>query len=108
MIIATVKIMPLKEKYQDVLDILLSIKEPVMAELGCLCCCIYHENCEEQSILYEEHWRSMAEFEHHMKDSNYGKILEAMELSSRRPEVSFYAISKTWGLELVEKLRTVN
>jgi len=79
-----------------------------MAELGCLCCCIYHEDCEEQGILYVEHWQSMAEFEHHIKENNYSKILEAMELSSRRPEVSFYVTNKTWGLELVERLRAVN
>ena len=108
MIIATVKIMPLKEKRQDVLEILLSIKEPVMAELGCLDCCLYQENCEEQSILYVEHWRSMADFEHHIKGNNYSKILEVMELSSRRPEVSFHTTSKTWSLELVERLRAVN
>lgn len=108
MIIATVKIMPLEQKRQDILDILLCIKEPVMAEPGCLCCDIFIEVSEMNSILYVEHWRSMPEFEQHMKESNYGKVLEVMELSAQCPQVSFYSTNKMWSFELVERLRPVN
>jgi quinol monooxygenase YgiN len=106
MIIATLKIFPYNENLKEVVDILLSVKGPVMAESGCLGCCLYEERGEEQGILFIEQWRSMKEVQRHLNSSSYSKILEVMELSSQPPEVSFYEIGETWGLELVERMRS--
>lgn len=108
MIIVTLKTIPLNEKRRETLDILLSVKGPILAEPGCLACCIYEEHDEEQSLLYVEQWRSLAELERHIKSSTYARILEAMELSSRLPEITFYESKGTQGLELIEKIRSVN
>jgi quinol monooxygenase YgiN len=108
MIIATVKIIPIKGKRQEILDILSSVKGPLLAEPGCLASCIYEEHGEAQSLIYVEHWRSLAELERHVRSSSYVRILETMELSFTIPEVYFYDIGETWGLELVERLRSPN
>jgi quinol monooxygenase YgiN len=105
MIIAILKIFPRKEKRLEALDVLLSVKGPVLAEPGCLCCCLYDEHGEEPGILYIEQWRSMADMEKHLRSSSYGRILEAMELSTRLPELNFYETAKTWNFELVERMR---
>lgn len=105
MIIVTLKTIPLNEKRRETLDILLTVKGPILAEPGCLACCIYEEHDEEQGLLYVEQWRSQAELERHIKSSNYAKILEALELSSSLPEISFYESKETQGLELIERIR---
>ena len=104
MIFATVKMLPGKEKHRDLLDILLSIKEPVQAEPGCISCCIYEEVSDDPCVFYVEQWQSLPELERHLKSINYSRVLEAMELSTSVPEISFYETAASWGLELVEKV----
>lgn len=105
MITSSLKIIPPADKRQEVLDVLLTVKGPVLAEPGCLSCCIYQEHDEERGLLYVEQWRSPAELERHIRSSTYTRILEVMELSSRLPELSFYESDGSWGLELIEKIR---
>jgi len=100
-----VKIVPVPEKRQQVLDILLSMKGPTQAEGGCLNCYILEEYGEDHAIVYVEQWRSLAEMHRHMLSSLYARILQAMELSRREPEVCFYEIESTCGLELIEQVR---
>jgi quinol monooxygenase YgiN len=106
MIIATLKMIPRDEKRREILDILLTVKGPVLAERGCLSCGIYEEHDEEQSLLYVELWRSLEELERHIRSSSYAKILEAMELSLLLPEISFFESKETDGLALIENLRS--
>jgi quinol monooxygenase YgiN len=105
MIIAVLKIFPFDENFDDVLDVLLSVKGPVLAEPGCLTSCIYKELGEVPGLLYIEQWRSLPELERHIKSSSYARILAAMELSARTPETSFYETGETWHFELVERMR---
>lgn len=105
MIIATLKMLPAEEKRREVLDILLSVKGPVLAEPGCTGCSIYEEFGDDRELLFTEQWRSLAELERHIRSSSYARILEAMELSSRLPEITFQETGETWSLELVERVR---
>jgi len=106
MIIVVLNIFLLKEKRLEAMDVLLSVKGPALAEPGCLSICIYEEYGEEDSLLYIEQWQSMADLERHLRSSIYCRVLEAMELSSRLPELNFYETGKRWGFELIEKVRT--
>jgi len=106
MIIAIMKIFPRKEKHLEALDVMLSVKGPVLVEPGCLCCCLYNEHGDEPGLLYIEQWQSLPELEQHIKNNSYIRILEVMELSSRPPEISFHETGKKWGFELIEKVRT--
>jgi quinol monooxygenase YgiN len=106
MMIVTLKMTPHGEKRRETLDILLTVKGPVLAERGCLACGIYEEHDEEQSLLYVELWRSLEELERHIRSSNYARILEAMELSALLPEISFFESKETDGLALIEKIRS--
>lgn len=105
MITSSLKIIPPHDKRQEVLDVLLTVKGPVLAEPGCLACCIYQEHDEEQGLLYVEQWRSPAELERHIRSSTYARILEVMELSTRLPELTFFESDGSGGLELIERLR---
>jgi len=107
MIIATVKIMPTHEKRRELLNILMSVRGRVLAEPGCLSCCIYEEFGDENDVLYMEKWQTLAALEHNLKGSSYAKVLEAMELSTREPEICFHDVAETMGLDLVERVRRV-
>ncbi len=103
--LSLVRIAPVPEKREEVLDILLSIKGPTQAESGCLACWILEENGEDPALVYVEKWRSSAEMHRHMRSPLYARILQAMELSHTEPQVCFYEIVETSGLELIEQVR---
>jgi quinol monooxygenase YgiN len=103
--LSVVKIVPLPEKRQEVLDILQSMKGPTQALGGCRLCSIYVEYGEDQAVVYVEKWRTDDEMHHHMRSTLYGRLLEGMELSVKAPEVCIYDIASTCGLELIEAVR---
>ncbi|MRR08162.1 MAG: antibiotic biosynthesis monooxygenase [Deltaproteobacteria bacterium] len=103
--LSLVKISPVQEKRQEVLDILISMKGPTQAESGCLSCWILEEYGDDQSIVYVELWRTLGEMHRHMRSNLYARILEAMELSDKEPEVRFYEIVSVCGLDLIEQVR---
>ncbi len=106
MILAMVNIVPSPGKHQEILDILLSVKGPTLAAPSCRACSIYEEHGDEQTIAYLELWQSPLELYRHIRSALYSRVLEAMELSTREPEVSFHTITETHGMELIQSLRS--
>lgn len=106
MYLATVKISPVSRKQQEILDILESVRGPTLAATGCLECSIYEENGEDHAIVYLEKWRFRAEMIDHIRSALYSRVLTALELSERQPEIGFYEIAGTEGMELIESVRS--
>lgn len=104
--LSLIKIAPLPEKRHEVLEILQSMKGFTQALAGCLNCSIYVECGEDQGILYLEQWRTAAEMHSHIRSGLYTRLLEGIELSAKVPEVCIYEIGNTWGLELIELVRS--
>jgi quinol monooxygenase YgiN len=104
-ILSIVKILPIPGKRKEILDILHSVKGPTQVIHGCLACCIGEEEGDERMIFYFEHWRSREEFTRHIRSNLYTRMLEAMELSEKKPEVCFFEVSAINGMELIEALR---
>ncbi len=105
MMLSIIKIVPISEKRKEVLDILVSVKGPTLAESGCLDCCICEDQGEEDTIIFLEQWQSMEELYRHIRSSLYSRVLEAMELSRERPEVYFMKTAEINGMELITELR---
>lgn len=106
MMLSLVNIVPSAGKRQEILDILLSVKGPTLAAPGCRACSVYEEHGDDQGIAYLELWETPLELYRHIRSGLYSRVLEAMELSIREPEVSFHTISETHGMELIESLRS--
>jgi quinol monooxygenase YgiN len=104
-ILSIVKITPIPGKRKEILDILHSVKGPTQAIHGCLACSICEEDGDDRIIFYMEHWRSREEFIRHIRSSLYTRMLEAMELSRKKPEVCFFEVSAMKGMELIEGIR---
>jgi len=105
MMLSLIKILPAPEKRKEVLDILISNKGPIQAIHSCLACSICEEEGDEGTIIYIELWRTWEDFIRHVRSDLYTRILGAMELSRKKPEVSFFEISSVHGMELIEAVR---
>ncbi len=107
MLLSVVKISPAPGKQQEILDILLSVRGPTLAVAGCLECNIYEEHDDEHAILYLEKWQLRTEMVDHIRSTLYTRVLKALELSDRQPEICFYDIAGSQGMELIEGARSL-
>ena len=108
MFLTVVKISPVPGREQEILDILLSVRGPTLADAGCLECSILEEHDDEQVIVYLEKWQTGEEMLNHIRSAIYSRVLKAMDLSDRKPEVWFHEISATQGMEVIERVRSSN
>jgi len=72
---------------------------------GCLDCCIWEGDGDEGEIIFLEYWQSWEEFIHHIRSELYTRMLEAMELSRKEPEVLFFEVSTLRGMDLLKAVR---
>ena len=105
MIISLLKLEPIPEKRQAILDILRFVKESVQHKIGCLESSIYQECAEVPTILYLEQWQSKEKMDRHIQSDLYLRVLNTMDLCRQKPGISFYEVSETKGLGLVAELR---
>jgi hypothetical protein len=56
-------------------------------------------------IGYGEQWASEDDLYEHVRSDIYRRLLAAMELSRRPPEIQFHFVGETKGFELVESVR---
>src|SRR5262245_47675504 len=103
MIIATLTIKVPPGKRKAALDILQSIQGPLWVRQELLARKIY-ENSEQSEILILEYWGSKEALHRHIKSDLFTRVLEAMELASITPELSFLEVSNVQGMELVVSL----
>ncbi len=106
MIAGTLRINPAPNRRADVLEILRSIQEPVLAQPGCTAFHLYEELGDERAIVLAEIWEDQASLERHLCSEAYRRILGAIELSTDAPEIRFDHVSASEGMELVTRLRS--
>ncbi len=106
MLLSMVKITPVPGKEQEIFDILLSVRGPTLAASGCLECSIYEDHDDEHTIIYLEKWQLRTEMIAHIRSTLYARVLKALELAERQPEICFYDVVGTQGMELIESVRS--
>jgi quinol monooxygenase YgiN len=106
MFLSMVKISPVPGREQEILDILLSVRGPTLADAGCLECSILEEHDDESAIVYLEKWQTGEQLCNHIRSAIYSRVLKALELSSREPGIWFHEITVTQGMEVIERLRS--
>jgi quinol monooxygenase YgiN len=99
------KIVPLAEKRKVALEILRFVEGTLRGRAACLDCGVFEQSGGDEVILYVDQWLSAEELSLHLKSDLFFHVLEAMELASGPPEISFHAVSKTAGLPWLETLR---
>ena len=76
------------------------------AQPGCLQCRLIQDQQQPNIVFYHEEWDGWSEIEKHIRSVRFSRILELMELSTVTPELSFFDVNETRGMEYVQKLRT--
>ena len=87
-------------------DILRTMENLTRSKPGCQCCCIYEQLNDNHAVLYVEQWESREALQQHVRSTMYMRLLTAMELSSEAPEIQFYEVSQTMGMEMIEEERS--
>jgi quinol monooxygenase YgiN len=105
MIISTIVITPMPDKHQAVIEILVSVKTITRLKHGCMHCEIYEEYGNGQEILYIEKWQTKEDMYNHIRSNLYLRVLNAIELGNKPPEVCFHEDSETMGIGLIEAIR---
>jgi len=103
-----IRIYPAPEHEHAVIDVLDSLKGPITTNSDCLVCAITVETDGTGAVCYLEKWRTSEALKKHMRSALFGRILAAMEFSRLPPEVAFYSVTETVGLEMVALARSMD
>jgi quinol monooxygenase YgiN len=107
MILATLRMTIPPQRSGEALNILRSTAERCGAQPGCVSCNIYGDLQEKNVLMIEEVWRSEQDLDLHLRSKEYLKLLLVVEMSLKQPEIRFYTISSSSGIEKIEKARSV-
>ena len=72
---------------------------------GCISMAFYEDTNQSGTMMIFEEWENWPSLEKHIQSDSYRSILELMELSSEQPEIKFYSVADTKGMEVIERLR---
>jgi len=106
MVRSTIRMYISPKKLNEALEILGSSIEQTQFEPGCISCRLYRDAQEEGLVMLEELWMNDEDLQHHLRSEKYRKILLAIEMGSKKPEIRFETIAQSSGVETIEKART--
>jgi len=106
MILSTLRMTIPPKKRDEVLKILTTTAQCCKMRGGCLSCHIYEDAQEDDVLMVEETWRSEEDLERHLGSGEYRNVLMVMEMALKHPEVRFYTVSTSTGIETIEKARS--
>ena len=78
---------------------------PLEAQPGCQACRILADVRSEGLLSLMVTWETDEDLERHIRSELFWKVLALMEVSSRKPEIRFHTVSRTDGLEAIERIR---
>ena len=82
----------------------------IAGRTGCVPGCVSSEtwiNRETSEIMLMEAWRSMDDLKIHINSQLYKRLLGAIEMSSRKPKISFFDCDIVRGIDLIEEVMTI-
>jgi quinol monooxygenase YgiN len=106
MIIAMTEFVPRANQREAMVEVLSFVSNRVTHTPGCLLSKIYQSFGESEEVLYVEQWNSEQSLGAYIQSVLYLRFLHAFELASKPPLISFYTVSATRSLDLVEQLRS--
>jgi quinol monooxygenase YgiN len=105
MVFAIMRLFPSSKHRAQLLEILQSVQHLTVGRSGCLGCWLSGDHLRHNDICYAEQWAEEDDLYAHMRSDLYRRVLAAIELSRKSPEVNFHFVTVTKGMELIEALR---
>ncbi len=93
------------KKVNEAIEILNSVTHRTRVESGCVSCFVYRDVDSANTLMIEEIWKDENDLARHLRSDEYQKILLVAEMASAPPEITFYKVLRTTGVETVEKAR---
>lgn len=105
---ATLKLVPLGKRRNELLGILCSVRDITQNVPGCLGCWLDDGGYVRGPVSYVEEWESEDGLRQHLSSDLFRRLLVAMELASEPPEIHFHTVAESRGMELIEEARGVS
>jgi len=105
MIISTMRMELPAKKRDEAIKILKLTAECCRVQPGCLSCHIYEDLQQKNIILFYNKWRSGEDLEQYLRSEYYLNTLMVLEMSEKEPDLRFDEVSRSTGIETVEKAR---
>lgn len=93
-------------RQSEALEILGSTIEQVQFEPGCVSSRLYRGVADGREIMIEELWENDEDMRRHLRSDKYRKVLLVVEMAEKPPEIRFDTITRSSGVETIEKART--
>ncbi len=84
--------------------VLRSLVGPVRSEPGCSATRLLRDTEDSCGLTWVEEWRSVEDFERHLRETAFRRILAVIELAARPPAVEIDDVASRRGFELVEEI----
>jgi quinol monooxygenase YgiN len=102
---ASIRITIPAKKRKEALAVLSSMVEQTKLEEGCISCRLYRDVQEDGSLMLEEIWTSEKDLERHLRSDTFFSVLLVIEMATQFPEVRFDMISRSTGIDTIERVR---
>jgi quinol monooxygenase YgiN len=103
-ILLTVYVKVAPENRQNAINTFKSMIGPTSVVPGCQYCYLFSDVDNDDRLLLIERWESQERFEHHIRSPDFRNIFSVMELSCEPPELFINTVSRTHGIDFIEKL----
>jgi quinol monooxygenase YgiN len=105
MVFCVIKVFPRLRQRAQVMEILQGVHDLTEAHPDCLGCWLRDQDEVHDHIRYAEEWATEDGLSEHVRSDLYRRVLAALDLSSRPPEVQFHFSSVSKGMDLIHSLR---
>ncbi len=92
------------ETCEEAASVLRSLVGPVRAETGCKATQLLRNAGLDHGLTWVEEWRSVDDFENHLRSEVFRQILAVIEMAARPPVVEIDEVASRRGFELVEEI----
>ena len=106
MVTTSVRIEAPAGRRDEILKTLGSVLGPTRVLPGCLSCRLYQDVENTNTLVLVEEWNSREAADRRVRSDDYRKVLAAMDLANKPPEVQFCSVASVAGMERIEELRS--
>ena len=86
------------------LDALASLPQRIRSEKGCLLYALYQEIDDPDTFVIIEQWQSSNDFSRFVLSDEYRRVLAAMDLCKKMPQIRFFEPHLEKGMETLNKI----
>ena len=93
------------EKTTEAISIINSAAGPIRDDPECHAFHFFKEISNDDELTLWEEWKTLDALEHHIRSTEFLKILTAMDLASPAPDISIQTLSDRKGFDFIKNLR---